>query len=102
MTAPIVLLALSAGTALLALLLSTATRGPFARRLAHASLWLTLAAIPASLICDLLLPSPAQPQATQLSILIEHLKRYGSLAFPCAGLAMLAIRRTTRTTLRRP
>jgi len=100
MTAPILLLALSAGTALLALLLSLATRGPLARRLAHASLWLTLAAIPASLIWDLLLPSPTS--ATQLTNLIEHLKKYGSLAFPCAGLAMLAIRRTTRTTLRRP
>jgi hypothetical protein len=102
MTAPILLLALSAGTALLALLLSFATRGPLPRRLAYASLWLTLAAIPASLLWDLLVPSPAQPQATQLTLLIEHLKAYGSLALPCGGLAMLAIRRTTRATLRRP
>jgi hypothetical protein len=102
MTAPLLLLALSAGTALLALLLSFTTRGPFARRLAHASLWLSLAAIPASLLWDLLIPSPTPPQTTQLATLIEHLKKYGGLAFPCAGLAMLAIRRTTRTTLRRP
>jgi hypothetical protein len=102
MTAPILLLALSAGTALLALLLSFATRGSFARRLAHASLWLALAAIPASLIWELLLLFPTPPRASQLTTLIEHLKKYGSLAFPCAGLAMLAIRRTTRTTLRRP
>jgi hypothetical protein len=101
MTAPILLLTLSAGSALLALLLSLSTRGPSVRRLAHASLWLSLAAIPASLIWDLLFPSTSQPQATQLTTLIEHLKKYGSLAFPCAGLAMLAIRRATRTTLRR-
>jgi hypothetical protein len=102
MTAPILLLALSAGTALLALLLSLITRGPLPRRLARASLWLAVAAIPASLIWDLLLPSSTQPEATQLTTVVEHLKSYGSLAFPCAGLAMLAIRRTTRTTLRRP
>lgn len=101
MTAPLVLLTLSAGTALLALLLSLATHGPFPRRLAHASLWLTVAAIPASLAWDLLFPSSTKPEATQLTTLIEHLKRYGTLAFPCAGLAMLAIRRTTRTVLRR-
>jgi hypothetical protein len=101
MTAPMLLLALSAGTAMLALLLSFATRGPLARRVAYASLWLTLAAIPASLLWDLLLPSPLQPHATQLGNLITHLKNYGSLTLPCAGLAMLAIRRTTRPTLRR-
>jgi hypothetical protein len=102
MTAPILFLALSATTAVLALLLSLATRAPFARRLAHASLWLTLAALPASLLWDLFFPAATQPHTTQLATLIEHLKKYGGLAFPCAGLAMLAIRRTTRTTLRRP
>ena len=102
MTVPAMMIACSALAGLLALVLSFAARGPLSRRLAVVSLWLALAAVPASVASDLLGPEePGDAKADTLALVISHAKNYGALVLPFAGLAMVAMRRASITSSRR-
>lgn len=96
MTAPAFLLAASAITALLALVLSFGA-DVWARRLAIASLWLALATVPSSIAWDIAFPpepgADASAKATRLGTAISHLTNYGVAVMPGAGFAMVAMRR---------
>jgi ABC-type branched-subunit amino acid transport system permease subunit len=99
MTAPALLLATSGVAALLALVLSFVSDGRLARRLAIASLWLALAAVPCSIAWDVVFPPPdavhASSKATMLGVAISHVMSYGAVIVPFAGIAMIALRRAS-------
>lgn len=96
MNAPTVLLAASAVTALLALVLSFMAE-TWAGRLAITSLWLALATVPCSIAWDIAFPpepgADASAKATRLGTAISHVTNYGVAVMPGAGIAMVALRR---------
>jgi hypothetical protein len=96
MTAPAFLLATSGVAALIALVFSFVSDGRLARRLAVASLWLALATVPCSIVWD------AFSKATPLSAAISHVMNYGVVVVPFAGIAMIAMRRATIASSKRP
>ena len=99
MTAPALLLATSGVAALLALVLSFVSDGRLARRLAIASLWLALAAVPCSIAWDVVVPASnavdASSKATMLGLALSHAMSYGAVIVPFAGIAMIALRRVS-------
>jgi hypothetical protein len=102
MTAPAIVLSISGLVGVLALVLAFASRGLLARRLAIASLWLALAAVPASIGWDLLAPpDPADANTDKLALALSHVKNYGALVMPFAGFAMIAMRRASAVSSRR-
>jgi hypothetical protein len=104
MTLPGLLLACSGAAAVVALVLSVWVRGVVLRRVALLSLWLALAAVPASVAWDLAgRPSGMGDEAqTPLRRGLAHAVRYGTLALPVAGLSLLAIKRAGSAGRRRP
>ena len=98
MTAPALVLSVSGLAALLALALSFRGGGLLVRRIAQASLWLALAAVPISIASDTFAPpgavaSDPSSRATRLGAAISHAMDYGALVIPFAGVAMFALRR---------
>jgi hypothetical protein len=103
MTAPTLLLAASAATALLALVLAFVTDA-WARRLAIASLWLALATVPASIAWDIAFPpegASAIGKSSALGSALSHLTSYGVAVMPAAGIAMIALRRAKAASSKR-
>jgi hypothetical protein len=105
MTAPAMLLAAAGAVAILALALAIVHGGKLARGLALASLWLAIAAIPASVLWDVLVPlagdQPGASDAERTGLVISHLTTYGALVMPFAGIAMVALRRVAAAARRR-
>jgi hypothetical protein len=105
MTAPAFVLAASGVAGLLALLLSFVTDGRIARRLAVASLWLALAAVPCSIAWDLAVPptpmAGASSKATRLGAALSHVTSYAVVVMPFAGIAMIAMRRASTANSKR-
>src|SRR3954471_14518091 len=91
MTAPAFVLAASGVAGLLALLLSFVTDGRIARRLAVASLWLALAAVPCSIAWDLAVPPTPMAGASSKATVV----------MPFAGIAMIAMRRASTANSKR-
>jgi hypothetical protein len=105
MTAPAMLLAVAGVAGVTALVLSIAYGGKLARGLALASLWLAIAAVPTSVLWDVLTPlagsDPTASKAERTGMIISHVMNYGALVMPFAGIAMVALRSVAARKARR-
>src|SRR5262245_33846527 len=92
-----IVLAVCGGMAVLALVLSLTPFQRHARAIAQLTLLLTLAAVPVAMLFDVVFTDTSgadtASKATLLAKSISHAMNFAVLMLPCAGLAVLALRR---------
>jgi hypothetical protein len=96
MTPPTYFLLAGGIGAFVAMMLSVTSQVIAARKLALVALWVSLMVVPLAVTLDLteLASSGAEISgATAFSQTLEHVKKYGALALPCAFVATMAMNR---------